>query len=130
MVLTPQDEPLILLIEDDRTLQDLYFEGFTNHGLRVIQAYDGEQGVQMAQTIPNIRVMIVDIMLPTISGFDVIQQIRSTAIAKNIPILVVSALTSEADRATGLKAGATEYIGKDELMLKDLIEKVKLYADL
>lgn len=123
------DQPLILLIEDDRILQDLYLEGFSHAGLKVIQAYDGVQGVEMAKAIPNIKVMLVDIMLPRLSGFDVIQEIRATAMHKNIPIIAVSALTSNDDRDTGMSVGATEYIGKGEMELKDLIEKVKLYAD-
>jgi len=121
-------KPTILIIEDDQDLQDLYLQTFTLAGFEVLQALDGETGLTLAQQHPEIKVMIIDIMLPKVSGFEVIRAIRETAISHDIPIMTVSALLEDEDRQKGLEAGANTFLTKGELPLREIVTMAQRYA--
>lgn len=125
----PDDPPIkILLAEDDRILQELYLERFKASGFDVLQAFDGMQVLDMLRDHQDIKLVLLDIMLPRLSGYDILARIKSDASTRHIPIIVVSALADIDDQARGLQLGAAEYITKGEMLPGEVIEKIKQYV--
>jgi CheY-like chemotaxis protein len=117
----------ILLVEDDKILQELYYERFVRAGFNVIQAFDGMQALDKMDTNPEIQLVLLDLMLPRLSGYDVLAHIKQDAATRNIPVIIVSALADVDDQARGLQLGAAEYITKGEMLPAAVIEKVRQY---
>lgn len=118
----------ILIAEDDTVLQELYRDRFRSGGLVVVQAFDGEQALEQLKAHPEIGLVLLDIMMPKLSGYDVLTRIRHTPHLKDLPVIMVSALGDIDDRARGLQVGATEYITKGEMLPGVVIEKIKDYV--
>ena len=130
----------ILVVEDDRRIRDLLRRGLLFEGYTVDTAEDGETALRAArENLPD--AVILDIMLPKMDGLEVCRRLRS---ASNVPIMMLTARDSVADRVTGLDAGADDYLVKpfafDELLarLRALFRRHRLetapdvyrYADL
>ena len=120
--------PTILLVEDDKVLQELYFERFASAGLQLLQAYDGFEALEMMEAHKEIQLVLLDIMLPRLSGYDVLAQMKRKTEIKHIPVIVVSALADIDDQARGLQLGAVDYITKGNMLPGAIIEKIKQYA--
>ena len=99
----------ILVIEDDRKISDFIAKGLRESGFAVDQASDGIDGLHLALTEPY-DVGIFDIMLPGITGLDIIQKIRASRI--NTPVIILSARRHVNDRIKGLQTGADDYLTK------------------
>jgi len=121
-------EATILLVEDDPILQELYLERFASAGFRVLQATDGMQALEFLNTHPEVVLVLLDIMLPKLSGYDVLMQIRHNPQTAKLPVIVVSALADVDDQARGMQLGATDYITKGEMLPGAVIEKIKEYV--
>lgn len=121
-------EPTILLVEDDRVLQELYAERFAMEGLRVIQAYDGLEALDRLEAHPEVQLILLDLMLPKLSGYDFLAQLKRDSDKANIPVIIVSALADVDDQARGLQLGAVDYITKGEMLPGAVIEKIKEYV--
>lgn len=117
----------ILLVEDDKILQELYNERFVQAGFNVIQAFDGIQAIDKLDSYPGIQLVLLDLMLPRLSGYDVLAHVKQDAEMRNIPVIIVSALADVDDQARGLQLGAAEYITKGEMLPSAVIEKIKQY---
>jgi len=126
----PSTIPVItlLLVEDDTILQELYHDRFVRSGFEVIQAFDGMQALEIIQQRKDITLVLLDLMLPKLSGFDVLMQIRGVMKNMTLPIIVVSALSDIDDQARALQLGANEYITKGEVLPGTVIEKINKYA--
>lgn len=118
----------ILLVEDDKILQELYYERFVQAGFTVIQAFDGMQAIDKLESHGEIKLVLLDLMLPRLSGYDVLAHIKQDANTRNIPVIIVSALADVDDQARGLQLGAAEYITKGEMLPAAVIEKIKQYV--
>jgi DNA-binding response OmpR family regulator len=99
----------ILLIEDEKHLSDVIKKGFLELGFAVDQAFDGEEGLYLAE-LESYDVIILDVMLPKKDGITVCKQLRDKKIA--IPILMLTAKAQVEDRVTGLNVGADDYLTK------------------
>lgn len=99
----------ILLIEDEKRLSDAIKNGFEENGFAVDQAFNGEEGLFLAQS-ETYDVIILDIMLPKLDGITVCKQLRNKKIA--IPILMLTAKSQVEDRVAGLNVGADDYLTK------------------
>lgn len=120
--------PTILLVEDDKVLQELYYERFTVAGLNVLQSFDGMETLEMLDAHPEIQLVLLDIMLPKLSGYDVLSRIKHDPNKQHIPVIIVSALADIDDQARGLQLGAAEYITKGEMLPGAVIDKIKQYV--
>ena len=118
----------ILIVEDDQMLQELYLDRFTSAGLNVLQAFDGMEALEMIDQHPEVQLVLLDIMLPKISGYDVLAQVRHNPDHRRLPIIVVSALADIDDQARGLQLGANDYITKGEMLPGAIIDKIHQYA--
>lgn len=121
-------EHTILIVEDDKVLQELYYDRFTAAGLTVIQAFDGLQALDRMDSHPEIQLVLLDLMLPKLSGYDVLARLKHDADKRDIPVIIVSALADVDDQARGLQLGASEYITKGEMLPGVVIDKIKQYV--
>jgi DNA-binding response OmpR family regulator len=108
----------VLLVDDDRELCALMTEYFSARGYSVESAYDGRAALTRVAR-GGLDVIILDVMLPVIQGFDVLRQIRKRS---SIPIIMLTARTEHADRINGFNGGADDYLPKpfepDELLAR------------
>ena len=98
----------ILIVDDDIELCGLVSEYLAPEGFRVEAVHDGETGLQRSLT-GNYLLVVLDVMLPGMSGFDVLRRIRATS---RIPILLLTARGEDVDRIVGLEIGADDYLPK------------------
>jgi two-component system, OmpR family, alkaline phosphatase synthesis response regulator PhoP len=125
-------KPSILLVEDEENLHEALKMNLELEGYEVTSAFDGAAAMQAVQN-EYFDLIILDVMLPQLDGFDVTQNIRLTN--TDVPILILSAKNTSADRVQGLKRGADDYMVKpfnlEELLLRvrKLIDKNKKLQD-
>lgn len=114
----------ILLVEDDIALREIYSARFTAEDFEVMTASDGEEALTQAiQGKPDL--VILDIMMPKISGMDVLDILRSTPETKDTKIIIMSALSQSSDIERGKQLGADAYLVKSQTTLSDVVEKAK-----
>ncbi len=119
-------EKKLLLIEDDKMISSMYKTRLEQEKITVLQAEDGNQGINLAiNEKPDL--IILDIILPQIDGFSVLQQLRSNESTKNIPIIILSNLGTDEDKEKGKKLGANDYLVKANLTPSEVGEKIKKY---
>ena len=99
----------VLIVEDDQAMAVALRDGFTYEGYSVEVARDGSAGLRMASD-KRLDLVILDVMLPKMSGLDVCKQLRSTG--NNTPIIMLTARGQEIDKVLGLKTGADDYVTK------------------
>lgn len=118
----------VLLIEDDSLMVKMYNMKFTHDGFDVETALDGEEGLQKAKsTKPN--VIILDIMLPRMSGTEVIEKLKQDSTTKDIPVIVLTNLNvTEDDVAKCKNLGAKEILAKTEVTPQEVVDKIRKYT--
>jgi len=114
----------ILLVDDDLTLLEMYEDRLKAEGYTIIQAKNGEEALNKAREVKP-ALVILDVMMPKVNGFDVLKNLRGDEEFKNVPIIMLTALIQDVDRAQGKKLGATDYIVKSETMPGEVIAKIK-----
>jgi len=118
----------VLLIEDDPVLAKVLNEELREAGFEIFQAYDGDAGLSMArEKLPDL--ILLDIMLPKKSGFEVLESLKSFPETKAIPVALLTMLGSDDDVKKGLQLGASEYIVKSQHALPEIMEMVKKFLD-
>lgn len=121
-------KPSVLLVEDEENLHESLKMNLELEGYQITSAFDGIQAMKAVQN-EYFDLIVMDVMIPEVDGFSVTQNIRLTN--TEVPILILSAKDSSADKVTGLKKGADDYLTKpfnlEELLLRvrKLIEKNK-----
>lgn len=114
----------ILLVEDDEVLASVYRARLEMEDFEVMEVHDGEQALTAALKYrPDL--MILDAMMPKISGFDVLDILRNTPETMNLQIIMLTALSQESDCERAEKLGVDEYLVKSQVMISDVIEKVR-----
>ena len=114
----------ILLVEDDEVLASVYRARLEMEDFEVIEVHDGEQALTAAlEYRPDL--IILDAMMPKISGFDVLDILRNTPETMNLQIIMLTALSQESDRERAEKLGVDEYLVKSQVMISDVIDKVR-----
>jgi putative two-component system response regulator len=119
----------ILIIEDDEFLGTLASTKLRNEGLTVDIAQDGETAMKWLETHPAPTIILLDLMLPNISGFDVLTRLRENPKTVGPPVMVFSNLGGEEDIQKATELGATEFIIKSTVTLDELVGRVKQYTD-
>lgn len=112
----------ILIVEDEKRIADFVARGLKEENYAVDVAYDGEQGLYLAE-INTYDLMIFDIMLPKYEGVDMCRQLRLKKI--NTPILMLTARATVKDKVTGLNAGADDYLTKP-FSFEELLARVRV----
>lgn len=119
-----EEGKVILLVDDDLTLREMYEERLKAEGFEIVQASNGDEAIKKAKEIkPNI--ILLDIMMPKINGFDVLKELKADEELKAVPVIVLTALIQDVDKLQGQKLGAADYIVKSETMPGEVISKIK-----
>jgi phosphate regulon transcriptional regulator PhoB len=113
----------ILIIEDDRDIVELVRYNLANEGFQVTAAPDGNSGLNAVKKTPP-DLLLLDLMLPKLSGLDICREIRRDDSLNRLPILMLTARGDEADRVVGLEMGADDYVTKP-FSPRELIARVK-----
>ena len=113
----------IMLVEDDKSLREIYGIRLLAEGYEIKSAGDGEEALAMAiKERPDL--IISDVMMPKISGFDMLDILRATPETKDIKIIMMTALSSEDQRARGESLGANRYLVKSQVGIEDVVRAV------
>jgi len=125
----------ILIVEDDPLEADLLSQELADNGYKIQWAEDGEKALQLIkQSLPDL--VLLDILLPNMDGFEVVKQIKANVKTHIIPVIMVTALTDMDERVKGLDSGADDYITKPfkafELLarVRSMLRIRKMYLDL
>jgi CheY-like chemotaxis protein len=113
----------ILLVEDDKSLREIYGVRLLAEGYDIVSAGDGEEALAMAIK-ERPQLIVSDVMMPKISGFDMLDILRSTSETKEIKVIMMTALSSEDQRARGEALGADRYLVKSQVGIEDVVRTV------
>lgn len=114
----------VLIIEDDIPLLDLYDKKFTARGYEVIRAEDGVKGLAATEK-ENPDIILLDIMLPMMNGFEVLKRIKKNEKTAKMPIVILSNYGEMPNITEGLLGGAAEYLIKVEHTPEEVVEVVE-----
>lgn len=114
----------IMLVEDDKSLREIYGIRLGAEGYEIVSAGDGEEALALAvKEKPDL--ILSDIMMPKISGFDMLDILRTTPDTKDIKVIMMTALSSEEQRARGESLGANKYLVKSQVGIEDVVKAIK-----
>lgn len=114
----------ILIVEDEAALLYALKAELTHNGFEILEAMDGEKGLKiLEEQRPDI--IILDLLLPGIDGFEVLRRIKSKDETKNIPVIILTNLGDPESIEKGKKLGADDYLIKTDYSLEDVIKKLK-----
>ncbi|MFA6322918.1 MAG: response regulator [Candidatus Buchananbacteria bacterium] len=115
---------LILLVEDDEFLAELYGTKLGLEGYEVALAADGEKGLKMIkEKKPDL--VLLDIILPKMDGFEILKAIKDDKNIKNLPVILLTNLSQKDEVKKGLVLGAKDYLIKAHFMPSEVVKKIK-----
>ena len=113
----------VMLVEDDDSLREIYSIRLTAEGYTIVSARDGEEALAVAvRERPDL--VVSDVMMPKISGFDMLDILRSTPETKDIKVIMMTALSSDDQRTRGEALGADRYLVKSQVGIEDVVNAV------
>lgn len=120
----PDAQIHVLLVEDDTFLSNIYHKKFEMEGFKVSLADNGEAGYEAAQK-KNPDIILLDVLLPKMDGFTVLEKLKKDAATKNIPVILLTNLGQKDDVEKGLTLGAVDYLIKAHFKPGETVEKVR-----
>lgn len=121
-------KPLILLIEDDPLIDKMYKAKFSSEGFKFEVAQDGIEGLELAlNKIPDI--IILDIMMPRLSGIDFLKKLRQKPKGKKIPVIVLTNLSEKEEKEKAQELGVLDYLIKANVTPGEVVDKIKKYLE-
>lgn|SRR3989344_430741 len=118
----------IIIVEDDKFLLGILSDRFEAEGFMVIQAMNGSEAVKKTgEARPDL--VLLDLILPELNGFEVMEKLKADARTKNIPVIILSNLGSEEDMERGKKLGAVDYLVKAYFTPDEIVQKVREAID-
>src|SRR5579884_3339217 len=113
----------VLVIEDERALTEVLSYNLQREGYETVVAHDGQEGLRKAQTLlPDL--IILDLMLPVMSGLEVCRELKAGERTRDIPIIMLTAKSEETDQVVGFSLGADDYVTKP-FSIKVLVQRIK-----
>lgn len=123
------DKKKILLVEDDQALAAVYKTRLDLEGLDVKWVEDGEKALATAlEYKPDL--ILLDVMMPKISGFDVLDILRNTPALKDIKVVMLTALSQQKDQDRAKDLGVDDYLVKSQVVISDVVARVKHHLGL
>ncbi len=119
----------ILIIEDETDLCEILEGEFREHGFEIKLVTEGGQMAFDAVKAFRPDLVLLDLLLPKMHGFEIIEELKSDTSSEHIPIVVLSNLDREEDIKKSLMLGAADYFVKSQHHLKDVIQKIECHAD-
>lgn len=124
----PEELKRIMVIEDDKFLSSLLKVRLEKDGFIVIQVFDGEEAVELLKTErPNL--IVLDLIMPKVTGFEVLQAISMTPGLEKAPVIILSNLAQDSDIQKAREFGARGYFVKVKISVDDVIKKIKTLAE-
>ena len=114
----------ILLVEDDDALANVYIGRLEAEGFAIRRVSNGEQALDAAKEYKPDLVML-DIMMPKVSGFEVLDILRNTPETVNLKIMVLSALGQDSDKQKAEQLGADDYLVKSQVVITDVVIRIR-----
>ena len=122
-----EDKPkqqTILLVEDDDALANVYETRLRAEGFATKRVNNGEDALAVAlQVKPDL--IVLDVMMPKVSGFDVLDILRNTPETVNIKVIMLTALSQDSDRDRAKSLGVDDYLVKSQVVIADVVEKIR-----
>lgn len=113
----------VMVVEDDASLREIYSIRITAEGYDVVSAGDGEEALAVAvREKPDL--ILSDVMMPKISGFDMLDILRTTPETANIKVIMMTALSADDQRQRGERLGANKYLVKSQVGIEDVINTI------
>jgi CheY-like chemotaxis protein len=112
----------ILLVEDDNFLSELLSKKLIENGAVVVRAATGEEAINIVKSNPKFNLILLDLMLPKIGGFEVMEAINADEKVKGTPIIILSNLGQKNDVEKGVSLGAKKFLVKAILSLDEIID--------
>ena len=114
----------ILFVEDESVLRKTLGDVLTQEGYEIISAEDGEKGLELSKT-EKPDLILLDLILPKMNGFEVLESLKKDEIVKDIPVIVLTNLEGSDGISKVIELGASAYLVKAEYSLEELIGKIK-----
>lgn len=119
----PKNGHKVLIIEDEQPLVEALVYNLEKEGYETVVSHDGQEGLRKAiSTSPDF--ILLDLMLPSLNGIEILRELRSNERTKNTPIIVVTAKAEETDQVVGFSMGADDYVTKP-FSVKVLLQRIK-----
>jgi len=116
----------LLLVEDDDALANVYLTRLQTEGFEVRRVDNGEDALAAALSFkPNL--VLLDVMMPKVSGFDVLDILRNTPETANLKIIMLTALSQESDKERADSLGVDDYLVKSQVVIADVVERIKYH---
>ena len=116
----------ILLVEDDNALASVYEMRLVAEGFDVRRAENGEDALAAIREYrPDL--MLLDVMMPHVSGFDVLDIVRNTPDTVNLKVIMLTALSQDSDKQRASELGVDEYLVKSQVVIADVVDRVKYH---
>lgn len=115
---------LILIVEDEAPLSDILRDHFELEGFHIIVAKDGEEGLGLALS-KKPDMILLDIMLPKLSGLDMLKRLRTYDAGKSIPVIVLTNLNDAKEVNEALASGVSDFLVKADWAIADVVESVR-----
>ena len=125
----PTHPKRILFVEDDDALASVYLVRLEAEGFVVQRVANGEDALAAAVSFrPDL--VLLDVMMPKVSGFDVLDILRNTPETANLKIVMLTALSQESDKQRAEALGVDDYLVKSQVVISDVIERIKKHLNL
>lgn len=116
----------ILLVEDDDALANVYVMRLQAEGMDVRRVANGEDALAAILSFkPDL--VLLDVMMPKVSGFDVLDIIRNTPEVADVKIIMLTALSQESDKARAVSLGVDDYLVKSQVVIADVVDRIKFH---
>jgi DNA-binding response OmpR family regulator len=114
----------ILLVEDDNSLATVYVDRLEAEGFEVKRVENGEDALAAAEGFqPDL--VLLDVMMPEINGFDVLDILRNTPKTANLKVIMLTALSQESDKERAMSLGVDDYLVKSQIVIADVIDRIR-----
>jgi two-component system phosphate regulon response regulator PhoB len=125
----PQHPKRLLLVEDDDSLANVYITRLEAEGFDIRRVANGEEALATALSYhPDL--IILDVMMPKVSGFDVLDILRNTPETANLKIVMLTALSQDSDKQRAESLGVDDYLVKSQVVIADVIERIKHHLNI
>jgi DNA-binding response OmpR family regulator len=118
----------ILLVEDDAIISSMYKAKFEDDGFKILIAQDGVSGLELAKK-EKPDIIVLDVILPGLDGFSVLEEIKKDLTTKNIPVIMLTNLGTNEDKTKGRNMGALDYLVKASLTPAEISDKIKEFLN-
>lgn len=119
----------ILLVEDDDALASVYLSRLQAEGFEMRRVGNGEDALASALSFrPDL--VLLDVMMPKVSGFDVLDIMRNTPETANIKIVMLTALSQDTDKERAESLGVDDYLVKSQVVIADVVDRIKQHLDI